>query len=619
MKIWLYLVLLFALPLLSLGETHFTEVGQQFNVRGYSYFGGNGACWVDVNRDGKLDLFVKNAWAEGILAVPDILYINVGTTFLDEAASRGVSDPYVLGTGGAVFADLDGDRDFDLFCSTIYDGVTQAYNRLYKNDGAGSFQDITSAIVPPQALNTTTRGVAAADFDLDGDVDFYFSNPLSDPQEGSAGPLPPQQLANFLINNGDGTFSLEYRGIDWTGFVQGVCAVDVDGDGDIDIAEAKWGPPSTIYLNEGSGNFRDAGAELGLSTATGEDDNGLAFGDVDNDGDLDLAIINSGRIVLLKNENNHFSRYQTLWPARTQNGGFDLRFGDFDHDGYLELYVSGDTVFDNDNVEGEFTALPISDVGLEASANATDPRGAALGDFDNDGDLDVYLTDNKNYSLLFRNDIDNSDWIQVEITSDNYGVVGAIGTKLDLYAAGHLDELAYLKGHREIQGEYGYLGQDTPIAHFGAPSAGGAKYDLKVAFPDGTVKLFRDLTPGQKIQVAPISPPLDFRGVKKENRALFYRETLIELTWQANPKNVDVTKYRIWGFNPDKTLLGEVTADTYKFIVRNINKALTYRFGITSVGVENDESEPAYATVNGGTKTSDFNRKKSRRVLKRNL
>ncbi|MGB7295120.1 MAG: FG-GAP-like repeat-containing protein [Candidatus Aminicenantales bacterium] len=598
---------------LSLGQIHFTEVSEQFQVKGYSYFGGHGISWVDVNGDGRVDIFVKNEGAQGVAAVADILYINYGSYFKNEAGSRGVADAYPYGTHGAVFVDWDKDGDFDLFASTTYAGISPAHNHLYQNNGDAFFQDVTSSIHPPQTVDLTTRGVAAADFDNDGDIDLYFSNPLSDPIYENPFPSPPRSLPNFYINNGDGTFTAEYRGIDWTGFVQGVTTGDFDNDGDIDIAQAMWGPPSTIYRNDGTGHFTNVGGQIGLPTGSGEFDNGIVFADVDNDGDLDLAIIGQQRIALYRNTGGYYSRYQVIRWDRA-GSGFQVCFGDFDNDTILELYLSGENIYENDG-QGHFSLIPTSESGLEDSLAIADPRGAALADFDNDGDLDIYVTNKDGYNRLFRNDLNNSDWIEAEIMSDPQGHIGGIGSKIDLYQAGHVDEKEYLKGYREITGEYGYLGQDSPVAHFGAPAAGGARYDLRVTFPDGTQKIYADLTPGQKVLVAPISPPLELQGRMIENKALFYRETLIELTWQPNPLNNDVRTHRVYEMNQGQNLLAELPGTQFSFTVRNLDKTKAYSFAVTAVDSQGLESEPVKISVNGSSEVE----RTGRQLMMKNL
>jgi len=611
----LFLLGLLVTAVFSFGQIHFTEVSAQFDVRGYPYFGGHGVSWADVNRDGRLDIFVKNQGTDDLLAVPDILYINYGNYFVDEAGTRGAADAYAYGTHGAVFVDLDKDHDFDLFVSTTYGGISPAYNHLYRNNGNAFFEDITSSIVPAQTTDLTTRGVAAADFDGDGDIDLYFTNPLPDPDSYNTLPSPPQSLPNFYINNGDGTFTAEYRGIDWIGFAQGVTTGDFDGDGDIDIAQAMWGPPSTVYRNNGAGHFRNVGGPIGLSVSNGEFDNGIAWADVDNDGDLDLAIVGEGRIALYRNTDNLYSRYQVISWARPI-GGFHVCFGDFDNDGDLDLYLSGENAYANDG-QGNFTLIPETESGLEDSLKMVDPRGAALADFDNDGDLDIYVTNKSGYNRLFRNDLNNSDWLEAEIMSDHRGYAGGIGAKLDLYQAGYVGEPAYLKGHREITGEYGYLGQDMPIAHFGAPAAGGAKYDLRVTFLDGTQRVYSGLTPGQKVQVATISPPLNLQGEKIENKALFYRETLIELTWEPNPLNDDVQTYKVYELDQGQNMLAELPATQFSYTLRNMDKNKVYRFAVTAVDSQGLESEPTTVIVNGEAPVERSERREARSLKRR--
>ncbi|MFZ2053539.1 MAG: CRTAC1 family protein [Candidatus Aminicenantales bacterium] len=602
---------------LSFGQIHFTEVSGQFGVKGYPYFGGHGVSWMDVNGDGRIDIFVKNAEARGVAAVEDILYINYGSYFVNEAGARGVADAYAYGTHGAVFVDWDKDHDFDLFVSTTYAGITPAHNHLYQNNGNGYFQDITSAILPPQTVDLTTCGVAAADFDKDGDIDLYFSNPLTNPDPFNPLPSPPQSPPNFYMNNGDGTFTAEYRGIDWTGFSQGVTTGDYDGDGDTDIAQAMWGPPSTIYRNDGTGHFRNVGEQIGIPVTEGVFDNGIVWADVDNDGDLDVAIVGEGRIALYRNTGKSFSRYQVIRWTRAISG-FQVCFGDFDNDTVLELYLSGENVYENDG-EGYFSLVPTSESGLEDSLSIEDPRGAALADFDNDGDLDIYVTNKDGYNRLFRNDLNNSDWIEAEIVSDPRGHSGSIGAKLDLYRSGHLGEKNSLKGHREITGECGYLGQDAPAAHFGAPAAGGARYDLRVTFPDGTQKDYTDLTPGQKVLVASISPPLELQGRMIENRALFYRETLIELIWLPNPLNNDVQEYRVYEMNQGQNVLADLPATQFSFTIRNLDKTKAYSFAITAIDSQGLESAPAAITVNGGTMVERTGRQGLKKSLKGQL
>ena len=610
---------------LAAGTVRFTEVGLEYQVRGYAYFGSKGCSWVDVDHDGRLDLFVKVQEGPSTPRnVRDILYINTGSSFVDEAAARGISDGYVYGTHGAVFAPLFGGlRNFDAFVTTTYGGVHPAVDRLYRNLGNGFFEDATSSIIPAQTVDHAGRGVAVGDFDRDGDLDIYLTNPLPDPFDQS--PYVSLGLANFLVNNGLGTFTPMYRGIDWSAFVAGTAAADIDGDGDLDLAEARWEAPSTVHLNDGAGNFRDAGAEWGLPQSDVVTlKNGVTFGDIDNDGDMDLAIVGEraastlvGSVFLYKNQGGRFLINQRIDTSRTQGNrvGYQVSFGDFDQDGYLDMYFGGENVCRNDGT-GLMIPVPASVAGTAASFAAVDPRGMGLGDFDNDGDLDIYLTDTAGPNRLFRNEVNNSDWIQVEIVSDHLGAVAGFGSKVDLFAAGHLGEPAYLRGHREIQAEYGFCGQDQPIAHFGAPAAGGAQYDILITFPDGTTKPVMNVAPGQKLQVSAIYAPVNFAVTKVENKGLFYRETIFELSWEAHPMNLNVSQYNLYDVTSAKTLIGEFPATQLETTLRNMDKSKAYLFALTAVDAWGSESDPVFSSSTAGKPVNISRRPASGKILK---
>ncbi|MFW6124435.1 MAG: ASPIC/UnbV domain-containing protein, partial [Acidobacteriota bacterium] len=210
---------------------------------------------------------------------------------------------------------------------------------------------------------------------------------------------------------------------------------------------------------------------------------------------------------------------------------------------------------------------------------------------------DIYITDRIGYNVLLRNDIDDSNWIQVEILSDQTGGAGGLGTKIWLYEAGHIGEPEFLKGFREVTGEYGYLAQDMPTVHFGAPQA--LEYDIKIEFLDGKQRIISDITPGQKIQTAYILPPVNLSGQRELNKALFYYENIIQLTWNANPENENIVKYRIYKIDPWRKFeyMDEVNSDFFIYNVRNTSSSSEYTFAVTGVNSSGIEGAPAYITV----------------------
>jgi Fibronectin type III domain len=130
-----------------------------------------------------------------------------------------------------------------------------------------------------------------------------------------------------------------------------------------------------------------------------------------------------------------------------------------------------------------------------------------------------------------------------------------------------------------------------------------------VTFPDGTQRVYSGLVPGQEVEVASVSPPLNVRFEKIENKALFFRETLIELTWEPNPLNDDVAHYRVYELDQGQNLLAELSANDFVYVVRNIDKNRAYRFAVTAVDSLGVESEPASTAGSAGV-LSDRSRRR---------
>lgn len=497
-KIFFVFFLVFeCLCLNSFGQFKFKDKTFEVGVQGTSNFGGHGVCWRGRN------IYVKNVGGR-IANITNNFFIYYGNHFVDEANIRGVDDGYAIGTHGAEFAGPY------LLSTTTFVNISPAHNHLYKDNGNGFFKDVTFMICPLQTKDMAPRGVAAGDFNGDNYLDFYFSNPLSlsNKEHLRKDPFPPRKLANFYIGEGN-RFVNAYRGINWTGFIQGVACADMDGENGPDIIEAKYGAPTTIYLNDGKGWFHDAGEELGLSQMYDIKDTGASPGDFNNDAKMDLTIASDReRVIIYKNTGNRewgkLLKVHQVLIAPEGCGGFDVRWGDFNHDTWLDFFWNGVGVFENYEKNGERYFKRVESPQLlqviKRVLEMNDARGAALGDPDEDGDLDVYATDKKGYNLLLINEINNSDWIQVTILEGDTGLI-SLGAKAYLYDSGHMGEEEFLRGYREIMGEYGYLGQDmAATVHFGAPSKNGARYDSRVRLGRRIWEL-RNIKPGKRIEL----------------------------------------------------------------------------------------------------------------------
>ncbi len=363
------------------GRGRFTDATAQSGAAAHSGYG-MGVAAGDVEGDGDQDLFVTNFGGVALL-------LNDGHAhFTDGTAAAGISDD--RWTSAATFFDADADGDQDLYVtgyvqvdlthplwcgdhrpgwrSTCHpDAYAGLHPRYWRNRGDGTFEDATAAA----GLATDDRnpgkglGAIACDVDADGDLDLYVAN---------------DSVENRLwMNRGDGTFEdgtlLSGTGVDGSGRTNagmGLASGDVDGDGDFELLVTNFDDESnTLYRNDGGGMFTDATAAAGLAVPSllpvGF---GVVLADLDNDGDLDLAVAN-GHII----DNIELYNDGKTWKQRSQ-------------------------VFSNDG-HGRF---------LEETARSGDlgrdllvGRGLYSGDVDGDGDLDLLLTQCGGPALLLAN------------------------------------------------------------------------------------------------------------------------------------------------------------------------------------------------------------------------
>ena len=434
----------------------FQEVSQKipFNHRSQD-IGGNGlggAVWFDYDRDGKLDLFLGNG-----PGLKSALYHNNGNgTFTEVAEAAGVA--VTTGVTGAVAGDLDNDGYQELLLSGdggfLHD--TPAVMRLFRNNRNGTFTDITAAsgIISPE----DQTGAALGDIDNDGLLDIFV---------GAPGSMPLQvQYKNRLYHN-DG--HLRFSDISAAAGVDsaiGACVAsfsDYDQDGWIDLFIANCGDvhplptPMELYHNNGDGTFTEVAQQAGLRGLGLW--MGLALGDYDNDGDIDVFVSNAGvapPLGILPHalfRNNGDGTFTDIGP---QLGTNQLRWGwgsalrDFDNDGWPDLFFTGafpspfdPTVFLGPNGEGNYGVLWHNNQnGTFTDLSATLPHdfrhdystGVAAGDYDGDGfeDLIVMLTALPPVAIsgqpvLLHNQGNGNRWLKVRTvgTVSNRDGVGA--------------------------------------------------------------------------------------------------------------------------------------------------------------------------------------------------
>jgi hypothetical protein len=384
------------------------------------------------------------------------LIIQVGAIniFTDVGASAGVND---TGLGrGVAWGDYDSDGDLDLYLTN--DGA----NRLYQNNGDGAFADVASSSGVGDSGDG--YGVAWGDYNNDGALDLYLAN------EGSANRL--------YHNNSDGTFTdiAESAGVADAGG-GAVTWEDYDNDGALDLYLTIEGSANLLYRNNGDGTFTDIAESMGMDDT--ESGRGFAWGDYDNDGDLDLYIANVGSTNLLNRNNGDgtFTDVAASAGVDDTGNGKGVAWGDYDNDGDLDLYVSNEgsaNLLYRSNGDGTFTDIAES-AGMADIGNG---QGIAWGDYDSDGDLDIYLVNSGSANRLYRNNQDDANFLLVR-PLDAAGRFNRHGTMVHVFQAG----TTTLIGVRTIDGGSSYMSQNAYDVHFGLDASG--TYDIQVTFSGG--------------------------------------------------------------------------------------------------------------------------------------
>ena len=478
---------------------------------------GSGVVFFDYDADGWLDLYFVNS------AGPGALYRNKGDgTYADATALAGVADSgYGLGCAAA---DYDGDGDLDLYI-TCY-----GPNILYRNEGDGTFTDATAAakVAGPQMANPgMSTGTAFADHDADGDLDLFVGNyaefrpALHKPcirGEGIAVYCGPEAFAPqrdvFYRNDGNGTFT---DIADEVGLLPaaakelGAFFIDYDQDRDPDLYVAGDRSPNLLYRNDG-GHFAEVGALAGVAyNDMGKPLAGMGVdvGDYDNDGYFDFFVTNYQWETnsLYRNLGNGFFADITFQSGLGVPSLSFLAWGalffDYDNDGDRDLFVANGHLDDNierfDAVTYEQQNQVFRNDGrgrFEDMSNLVGPglllkqvsRGAAMGDYDNDGDLDVAVTNNNQPAVLLRNDGGNANhWLSLRLVGDLVGAEVRV-------TAGDLMQVDVVRTGSS------YMCQSALRPFFGLGDRTLVD-ELEIRWPSGKVQLLQDVPVDQILTV----------------------------------------------------------------------------------------------------------------------
>lgn len=497
---------------------------------------GGGVAMFDFDGDGRLDIYLLNSYSvEAALAKKSrpaaALYRNLGNgKFEDVAAKVGLADPgWAMGVS---VADFDNDGDDDLYVTCF------GANKLYRNSG-GKFEDVTAkAGVGDRQFST---GSAWGDYDRDGDLDLFVTNYVEFsldklPQFGKGetcrfrnvevqcGPRGLPGAGDTLYrNNGDGTFtdvSKQAKVEDSAGhYGLGVVWTDFDDDGWPDIFVANDATPNYAYRNNHDGTFTEMGLMLGVAV----DENGVEQGsmgisvaDYDRDGRLDFIVTNFAEqynTIYRKNADGTFGDVtrstKTAEPAMPLVG-WGVKFFDADHDGWPDLLVVNGHVYPQ--IEGAFsggqypqqklfyrnlrdgTFADLSNEVGEALMIRRASRGAAFGDYDEDGDIDVIVNELDGAPMLLRNETGSRSghWLNLKLTGTKSNR-NAVGARVELKAGG-------LTQVEEVRAGDSYISHSDWRLHFGV---GEAKVvdEINIRWPSGKTEKLTKVAVDQVLKI----------------------------------------------------------------------------------------------------------------------
>ncbi len=496
--------------------------GQSFIVETLA----SGVLLFDYDLDGDLDIYFPSGRAlpptpETIAATRNALYRNDGGLRFTDVTSKAGVPGTGFGIGGAA-ADYDGDGDLDLYLCQY------GSNALYRNEGKAREYAFTEVIAEAGVDDDRfSAGAVFFDLDRDGDLDLYVSNYCAHDftrsglcrTNGVPGYCPPSHYEpaghSRFLNRGDGTFDniTASSGIEaGRGRGMGVVATDLDDDGWLDLYVANDGSGNFLWHNQRNGTFKDIALDAGVALSADGDEQGsmgVDAADFNRDGRLDVFVT------------NYQKQLNALYRADAPGYFVDVGMGqgigetclplvswgtkwfDYDHDGWLDLFIANGHLEDNIHRydqsstykqrnqlfrnTGGGVMLDVTDTAGEGLREVLSSRGAAFGDLDGDGDVDIVVSNSRERPSLLVNEGAKGNWIILDLRGRKNRF--AVGARARM-TAGSVSQIA------EVHAGSSYVSQNDLRLHFGL-GASRVVERAEIRWPEGHREVFVGLEAGR--------------------------------------------------------------------------------------------------------------------------
>ena len=486
------LILLFPFAL-AWGIT-FTNVTTLANLDGYPY--SRASAWFDYDRDGYQDLVVGSE-----LGYNRLHRNNGDGTFTDVTQEAGI--PFQPGIWGVNFADIDNDGYQEIYFSDrAPDTVSEGRNTLLLNTGHGDFIDISDT----SGAGVPGGGIAAcfAPFSKGYNIDLFVPNQY----------YPNVEFPFFLTNNGGITFTdrTEQVGLHLRDWWDVPIVFDFDNDSQLELFCTKDYHGNSMYEYVPGGQFTDISDSINIQTPCGY---GATIGDINNDGYFDLYVTNWHDIYdnLFIFNGTYYDDETWAWHARGNTWTSAAHFADFNNDGWLDLLVMGAGT-GNKYYENDAGTEYVDRTAQSGLSNYNYNWGMSIGDYDNDGFLDIFMPEyihSSNGGRLYHNNGNDNNWFKVELEGRRSNRDG-IGARI------YVESDSFRQTRQVIAGS-GFGSQNSLIQHFGLGQDSSIHY-LSIQWPSGINDIYADLGVNQTLHAiegeivsvddAPLQTPAEF-------------------------------------------------------------------------------------------------------------